>query len=266
MNRTWEFTDLEFRVLCERYGDSRIPEPLTYLARIRYAEDYDRAKFEVWERLRATADPDLREIIPILIRPEVSVRVLTWYDRGRDDPALWVRARGGRTGARGYLVVQKPGETVEHSGGYVIHDCGPRGLAEAIVRLLPPGVEAGRAGSIPVVAEHVDDLESYGGVRSLVTDDRDDSGIARSRRFFETPAERTGAVTVHQGHSRYGPRGIIEHILLWRDLPGDGRYVIELPSAAPMAVGMGRKWLTKKIDDAVETMLDRTESHWELRG
>ncbi|WP_067860977.1 ESX secretion-associated protein EspG [Nocardia shimofusensis] len=263
---SWELTDLEFRVLCERHADSHIPPPLTYQGRAESADDYERQKISTWERLRATGDPRFAEMTRVLVRPEVSVRVLSWHDRGRDDPKLWVRARAGRTGAHGYLVVQKPGETIGHSGGYTVMDCGPRGLAEAIVNLLPPGVDAGRAGTIPLVADQVDVMQEYELPRSLVTETADDPEISRSRRFFETPADRTGAITVHQGHSMYGPRGLVEHILVWRDLPGDGRYVIELPAVAPLAVGMGRKWLTKKVDDVIEDMLARTESHWEMRG
>jgi hypothetical protein len=43
-----------------------------------------------------------------------------------------------------------------------------------------------------------------------------------------------------------------------------GRYVIELPSSAPFAVGMGKKWLATKVEQSIDTMLDRIETHWEL--
>jgi hypothetical protein len=264
VTQTWEFTDFDFRVLCERYADSHVPEPLTYLARTRYRNDYEREKYEAWERLRSTVDPVIQEVIPVLIHSEVSVRVQGWHDRSRDDPKQWIRARAARSGAQGYIVTQKPGETVSHSGGYTITDCGPRGLAEAVVAVLPPNVEAGRLGSIPIMTDSVDDLERLGGGGSLVTEEVDYSGARRSAEFFDTLATRTGAITIHQGHSKFGPRGILEHILMWRDLPEDGRYVIELPSSAPFAVGMGKKWLATKVEQSIDTMLDRLETHWEL--
>ncbi|MEV0293210.1 ESX secretion-associated protein EspG [Nocardia sp. NPDC050710] len=264
-HQRWEFTDLEFRVLCERFAKSNVPDPLTFMARIPYLDDYEREKYLTWERLQPDLDPVIPDIIPLLYRPDVAIKVLGWYDGDFQAPEKWIRGLAVRSGTQGYLVTQAPGETFMHSSGYTIIDCGPRGLAEAVVRLLPPNIEAGRRGSIPIVTDNLDDLERISSGGSLVTEEVDSSGAGRSAEFFGIPADRTGSITIVQGHSKFGPRGILEHILVWRDLPSDGRYVIELPNGAPMAVGMGKKWLTSKIDNSVETILERIETHWELQ-
>lgn len=41
---------------------------------------------------------------------------------------------------------------------------------------------------------------------------------------------------------------------------------IELPSDAPIAVGIGAKSLMAKIEFAIEAMLDRMETHWKPEG
>lgn len=262
MTSTWEFTDLEFKVLWERCLHSRyMPEPLTYTSRTPWRDDYDREKFQTWERLQDILDGSLREVFEILARPDVLVKVLGWNDADRDDPTQWIRARAVRTGARGLLLTQLPGETPSHSGGYVIAECGPWGVADAVVRTLPKA-EPGRIGSIPILTDRIDDHErlDFGGSRVIET--VTSATVSRSDQFFAVPATRTGVITIHQGHSKFGPRGILERILLWRDLPDDGRYVIELDQA-PFATGIGDERLAIKIDDRIAEMLQRVETHWE---
>ncbi|MEV0293208.1 ESX secretion-associated protein EspG [Nocardia sp. NPDC050710] len=265
MTQQWEFTDLEFRVLWDRYIDeeSGIPTPLTYTCRTKYLDQYLNEKYRTWERLRDTVDPAIRELLQA--RPEVLVRVVGWYDQDRTDPKQWIRLRGIRSGMHGYVISQHPGETVSHSGGYTITECGPRAIAETVVRMLPQ-VEAGRRGSIPIVIDQEGDLEGFRSGGSLVTEEVDYSGARHSEQFLNTPASKTGAITVIQGHSKFGPRGVHRHHLVWRDLPDDGRYLIELPSDAPIAVGIGAGGLVAKINSSIENMLDRMETHWELHG
>ncbi|QIS08955.1 ESX secretion-associated protein EspG [Nocardia arthritidis] len=264
MNRQWDFTDLELRVLWERYVGGQLPEPLSFTSRIRFLDEYERVKFQTWERLRDTVDGSIREVLEALARPEVLLKVMGWYDKDLMDSQSWIRARIVRSGPRGYVLTQTPGETVLHSGGYTITECGPHGISEAAVGLLPP-VEAGHGGSIPITLDHEDVLEQLHGGGSLVLEERSESAMSRGERFLNTPAERTGALILHQGNSKFGPRGILERVLVWRDLPGDGRYVIEAGSGAPVAVGVGAAELAGWLDRIIDDIMERLENHWEIR-
>ncbi|WP_067646793.1 ESX secretion-associated protein EspG [Nocardia harenae] len=262
MNRSWDLTDLEFAVLWERINRSDLPRPFSFISRTRKLSDYEREKLEVWDRMRPEVDDCLRDVFVAMHRPEAYVVVLGWCDHDTQNPAKRVRARAVRSATHGYLLRQLPGETVWHSGGFTIEECGPHGIAEAVVRILPER-QAGRLGSIPILTDQVDDHERFRSVPdSRVTMPNQDSPADRSAKFFALPAELTGAITVHQGYSAFGPRGILEQAMLWRDLPDDGRYVIVL-DRAPTAMGIGTRRLVALIDAAVERMRDRADSHWE---
>ncbi|MGW6724407.1 ESX secretion-associated protein EspG [Nocardia sp. NPDC055029] len=262
MTQRWEFTDLEFRVLWERIiGRRSMPAPLRFQSRTEYLDDYQHEKFQLWRQLEHTMDPALRDVLPVIARPEVQVRVLSWCDDDFQNPAKWVRARAARLGAHGYLITQRPGETVNHARGYDISDCGPRGIADAVVGLLPP-TQAGRLPAIPIVVDESGEPDDDMGM-SLVTEYADTSEAARSGKFLNTPADRAGAIVIDQIHSSFGPRGLVRRALVWRDLPGDGRYVVAQPSDAPVAVGMSPVQLAKRIDKIIDELLARTESQWE---
>ncbi|MEV0252262.1 ESX secretion-associated protein EspG [Nocardia sp. NPDC050712] len=263
MTQTWKFTDLEFDVLCDRLAKHHIPTPLTYLVRHQWMHEYELDAIQTWERVSNTIDPALREFFRILVRPEISVLLRGWYDGNDEDPKKWIRARAVRSGMHGFIVSQIPGETRGHSGGYIVTECGPRGLAQAVVDLLPPNVEGGRHRSIPIVVKQIEGSEHHGYTGSWVSEETDSDVTSRSSEFFASPADRTGVIAIYQGHSKFGPRGLMEKFLYWRDLPDDGRYVIELPSSSPVAVGMGKKAVLSKLDDMIEAMLERAETHWE---
>ncbi|MFC8042697.1 ESX secretion-associated protein EspG [Nocardia sp. NPDC057353] len=262
MNRRWDLTDLEFAVLWERINGGDLPKPFSYVSRTRGLSAYEREKLLAWERLRHLADDGLRDVFEAMHRPEAYVVVHGWCDHDTRNPAKRVRARAVRSATHGYLLRQLPGETVWHSGGFTIEECGPFGIAEAVVRVLPER-GAGRLGAIPILTDRVDDHERFRSVPdSRVTMPNRESPADRSATFFALPAELTGAITVHQGYSAFGPRGILEQAMLWRDLPGDGRYVIVL-DRAPTAMGIGTRRLVALVDAAVERMRDRADSHWE---
>lgn len=264
MSAVWDFTDLEFVVLLERYTNSTLPVPFSYTSRTRWRDDYEREKFETWERLRATVDGSIRDVLETCARPEVFVVVHGWDDADITNPAKRIRARAVRSGMRGYLVTQRPGETLGHSGGFTVTECGPHGLADAVVRALPR-LRAGRYRNIPIMTDRADDREQFRNVGSLVTAADRESPARQSERFFRTRASLTGAITIHQGHSKFGPRGILEQFMLWRDLPDDGRYAFVLDHA-PVANGVRAEQLAAMLENAIEAMLDRSETHWEVPG
>ncbi|MFF2395232.1 ESX secretion-associated protein EspG [Nocardia sp. NPDC058114] len=263
MTRKWELTDIEFRVLWQRFVGTDLPRPLTFQTRTRLHEDYEEEKYQVWQRLQHTVDPTLRSVFDVLERPEVYVRLRGWNDRARDDADQWLKARAARAGANGYLVYQLPGETPTHSGGYTVVDIGPHGLADAIVDLMP-ATGAGTGGMIPLVTDASAGAgDEYGQRSSMFFEEADTSIVERSTEFFSRSADRTGTINILQNQSMFGSRGMHRDILVWRDLPDDGRYVIELPSENPIATPMSRSDLTEKVNTSIQRMMSRVESHWE---
>ncbi|MFC4124720.1 ESX secretion-associated protein EspG [Nocardia rhizosphaerae] len=261
MTRQWDFTDIEFRVLWQRFVGTDMPRPLTFQTRTRLHEDYEEEKYQTWQRLQHTVDPVLRTVFDVLERPEAYVRLRGWKDDERADAAHWIKARAARRGANGYLVYQHPGETPTHSGGYTIVDCGPHGLAGAIVGLMPQ-TGAGRGGIVPLLASQAD-AEAERAGSSMFFEDADTSVAARNAEFFAVPADRTGTINILQNQSMFGSRGMHRDILVWRDLPDDGRYVIELPSEEPSATPMAPTALIEAINAGIDRMMSRVESHWE---
>ncbi|WP_225729913.1 MULTISPECIES: ESX secretion-associated protein EspG [unclassified Nocardia] len=256
MNVTRTFTDLEFATLWRRYADAPLPYPLIYVSRIAVLSDYEAALAQTWERLRGTVEGETVGAIETLGNPDVFVSVRGWCDHDMNNPTKRIRICAVRSGVRGYLITQLPGESIWYSGGYTIAECDPNGLAAAVVAALPE-VEAGRRGNIPVYAAASSD--EY---RALIYENEIVEGMRRSREFLGAPATLIGEIIIRQGRSMYGPRGIIERLLRWRDLPGDGRYVIGADDP-PVAIGTGARRLTGLIGDAIDMMMHRVESHWE---
>ncbi len=126
---------------------------------------------------------------------------------------------------------------------------------------LMPAAGAGSLGPISIELEPAS--ASRGSFGSLVSDDEDPRGFPGAR-FLGTTAESTGSVQVVQGKSKYGPRGITRGGRLWRDLPGDGRYVMELHHANPTAIGMSGAGLAEWIDGEIERILERMDDFDEL--
>ncbi|MFD4460652.1 ESX secretion-associated protein EspG [Nocardia sp. NPDC058480] len=260
MSRTWEFTDLEFYVLWRRLTGNRLPNPLTFKTNTRLLADFERESYETWERLQHTLDPVIRTVFEVLERPDVWVRLRGWRDSQESDPQYWVKARAARVGANGYLVYQRPGETYTHSGGYVVIDCGPYGIAEALVDLMPV-VGAGSGGLIPLTTDA--EPEEHQPRASMFFEEADTSVARRSAEFFDIPADRTGTIDILQNKSMFGSRGMHREILIWRDLPDDGRYTIEVPSDAPVATPMSRPALIEAVNAGIDRMMGRVEAHWE---
>ena len=264
MTRTWELTDIEFYVLWQRYIGTSLPRPLTFVSTTLLGSDFEQEEYETWERLRHSADPALRSVFEVLERPDVYVRLRGWNDRERDDATRWLKARAARAGANGYLVYQLPGETPAHSGGYVIEDCGPHGLAEAIVGLMPR-TGAGQRGILPLSVGAEQDADGHRPRSSMFFEDADTSVAQRSAEFFQEAADRTGTINILQNQSMFGSRGMERDILVWRDLPDDGRYVIEVPSNSPTATPMAQEMLVEKVNASIARMMARVEAHWEAR-
>ncbi len=258
MTETVKLTDHEFVALWDRYTGRFLPEPFTFLGRIPLQEDYERHARDIWERLGG--DSFLAKVIRTVEVPDVYLVVQGWYDKEMDNPDKRIRIHAVRAGASAFVITQLPGETVFHSGGFVIAECQPRALAAAVVAALPE-VGAGQRGPIPIVIETTRAADSYWQSRSLVEDEAD-ATEERSKEFLDAPAARTGSITIHQGKSKFGRRGILERVLIWRDMPDDGRYVIPVGDN-PVAVGVSAKRFVLMIDEVIDEIVKRLETHWE---
>ncbi|UGT60569.1 ESX secretion-associated protein EspG [Nocardia asteroides] len=263
MIRRWEFSDLEFKVLCEDVRPGEIPDPFTYTSTIRSAAALETATAGVLRDFRDRYDPDLEDLADALSKPDVAVTAEAWNDRDIENPKEWIRVLGLRRRARGFVIRQHPGETVLHSAGFDVVECDPHALADRVLALLPV-TESGRDTPIPILDPAVRNPGGETAYSSMISDndDPDDRDSARSAAFFAIPASASGLLRVLQGRSKFGPRGRVETAMLWRDVPGDGRYVMPM-SSSPVARGMGTEELVVWVDEHIAEIVDRLERHRE---
>ncbi|BDU02465.1 hypothetical protein IFM12276_54930 [Nocardia sputorum] len=223
---TWKFTDLEFLVLWEDFGEVGVPRPFSFTSRTPLWNDYLVEKSQTRAALLASSTPARKEMLEDLHRPDIRLRVLAFDGRDYTNVANNVRLMAARRADRGYLVTQLPGETVGHSGGFTVTECAAVELADVVVRALPE-VESGKRADIVLADEDEDAELDYEYGASAVRDSFQGSVHDRSADFRSAATERFGFIDVLQAHSIFGPRGMTRHRLKWRDLVDDGRYVID---------------------------------------
>ncbi|MER7453406.1 ESX secretion-associated protein EspG [Nocardia beijingensis] len=224
MHRTWQFKDLEFVVLWEQMREDILPRPFIFTTDIPYEEEYQRERRRIRESLQSTADPALATVLEDVARPDIHV-IVRGFDTGNPlDPERSIRLLAVRREYRGYLLIQLPGRTVEHSGGFTVTECDPLRLADMVAAALPE-TAAGKQARIvlPSAHEEVHD-QNYGG--PALWEAFEDTGRAQGDRFLRTQPACAGGIEISQGISRFGPRGRVIRYLEWRDLSDDGRYVI----------------------------------------
>ncbi|WP_330178925.1 ESX secretion-associated protein EspG [Nocardia sp. NBC_01503] len=228
MTRSWRFSEAGFSVLWKDLTGDRLPAPFLYTSTAATQREYRIEQEEARDRVRDSADHVVNEIVGVVSSPDL---YLTVRGGSQADPASLIRMRAARKGGRGYLVTQLPGESIYHRGGYTVVECDPLRLADAIVAALP-AVEPGTGGDI-VLASAGDGYEYVESRSSVVV--ADDSVDARAAWFSRMPLAASGQVQIVQGSSVFGPRGIRQYTVGWRDLDGDGRYVITDRPATALA-------------------------------
>ncbi|MEU7631375.1 ESX secretion-associated protein EspG [Nocardia sp. NPDC049220] len=255
MSRTWTFSDVEFVSLWEGVTKEFLPPPLTFSSLTPRYDDYVREMFETRKQLRTTLDPNFDIALHAISQPDIRICAQGWDGLDPENPKRCVRVLGTLQGQRGYVTRQIPGETIWHSAGFTVTECDVLGLSAAVVNCLPD-VGAGRRGDIvlPVPCEDMD--YRYG--RSSVVRSIDDTSDSRSDTFLREPASSIGTIAVVQGRSLYGPRGITEHTIAWRDIIDDGRYAIP-PGNPPTAYGVDTKRLTETINVCVAEVVRMIE-------
>ncbi|WP_329412276.1 ESX secretion-associated protein EspG [Nocardia vinacea] len=249
MNRFWDFTDLEFVVLWEEMREAGLPEPFVFTSRTRFYDEAQRAKQETRERLRATLDSSFDEVLPIVAQPDIRIVVRSWDPADPKDPDGWIRLHAARRDHRAYLLSQRPGETVEHSGGFSVAECGVLEMAETVVAALP-AAEAGRRSAVVFPTDVHDDGVDHEYGNSWVREPGHDPVLSRAQEFLRAPVTRLGLVQIEQGRSRFGPQGIVRRALLLRDLADDGRYLLT-PGNPPQAMGAGAQRITEALNTEI---------------
>ncbi|MEU1985502.1 ESX secretion-associated protein EspG [Nocardia sp. NPDC019395] len=268
--RRWELSDLEFRAVCEDHTEGRLPRPLVFTSSIRWADEYEWELAETRRALRARYSGELDAFGAALAKPDVFVSLQAFGgDQDFDDPGMRTRVHAFRQRARGFVITQRPGETVHHAAGFDIVECDPHALAEIVLSRVPFS-RAGRspATAIPDTSRDPRFEPGYTTSGSMISDndeDEDEGGndYDHALAFLRTGAVRSGTIRVFQGRSKYGPRGRIEMGVLWRDLPDDGRYTIPLKHPSPSATGMGTPELIEWVDEQIGSVVARLDRNME---
>lgn len=224
MSRTWDFTDLEFAAAWDATQADLVPEPLVYTSGFQYYDDAREAMRDAWTGLRSRWGRELEDILAVFAVPDIRLLVRGLDGRDPRNAKGVVRMLAARKGDYAYLITQKPGRSFWHAEGFTLTEHEVLSLGDTVAAALPK-VDAGKQADFTLVEpQSADELDySYG--RSKIQD-FDDAVDSRSEKFNKTPATLDGTIVVQQGYSRFGPRGITNVHLRWRDLVDDGRYVI----------------------------------------
>lgn len=251
MIKTWNLTDIELDVRwCEFSGERNLPQPLYYTTRIATDVEFQREIRFVSEQLKGKLDASFDAALSIMIDPDVRVGIHGFDGRQPRNASGRIRVTAARKWERCVVITQIPGETIYHSGGYVVCECYATELARILAEQLPE-VGAGCRGRVELA-----DLEDHS-----VEDgwsDPDYRGVAeRSEAFRSAPATTVGQIEIGQGSSRFGPRGVSRRLLEWRDLVDDGRYVID--DNRTVAVPADRNQLRVMINNGIGTIIGMIE-------
>ncbi|MEV0293221.1 ESX secretion-associated protein EspG [Nocardia sp. NPDC050710] len=249
MNQTWEFTDLEFVVLWEGLKLGGLPFPFYFTTDIDDIDVYESRKIAAKEALRARLGWSFDEVLTALAEPDLKVVVNGRDGRIPRKPEGLIRLLAVRRGNSGYLLSSLPGKTYWSSGGFTVTECDPLRLADVVVAALPERESGRRSETVLPSTEGSEDLDyDYG--QSTVHDSFADSYAERADSFLKAPATSLGTIDIVQGRSVFGPRGITQHRIGWRDLEEDGRYLID-DQNPPVASGIDRKRLIAAINTRV---------------
>jgi hypothetical protein len=242
----WKLTDLEFKLLCEDSVPGGLPSPFVYTSRTRFADDYEAERAAVRAAPVLPAGPERDALLGALARPDLVIVVHAWNTRYCADPRHRIRLHAARRGTRGFLVRQRPGETLEHAGGFDIAECAAGDLGRVALAMLPRAA-AGRDPGAVRAELAATGTQPYAG-ESVVT------------QGAGPPVTDAGFVKVVQGHLGFREPGLAELGTGWRDIPGDGRYVLTVGAPVATAVGMDSPALADRVDAQMAYVLSRLAS------
>jgi hypothetical protein len=263
MIRTWNLTDFELNVRWRELSAERhLPKPLYFTSRIMMDEDYQREIAIVSDQLKGRLDLSFDSALGIMIDPDVRLGVHGFDGREPRNAAGRIRVAAARKWERCVVITQIPGETIYHSGGYVVSECESTELARLLVEQLAD-VDAGKRGRVELSG-----AADYSFGRSVAAESSDaeeyDTVAERSEAFRSTPATTIGQIEIRQGSSRFGPRGVSHRTLEWRDLVDDGRYVMD--DNGTVAVPVDRDGLRAMVDTDIGMVIGAIEDETGVSG
>ncbi|PXX66587.1 ESAT-6 protein secretion system EspG family protein [Nocardia tenerifensis] len=224
MNRTWDFTDLEFAAAWDATQADLVPEPFVYTSETKYYDDAREAMRQAWGDVLSRWGAEVTEILAAVAMPDIRLIIRGLDGQDPLNPKKIVRMLATRKGDYAYLITQKPGRTFWHAGGFTISEHEVLSLGDTVAAALPKA-EAGRQSDFVLVQPRAEEEFDYSYGRSRIQD-FDDGVDRRSAEFNNATVDLDGTITVQQGYSRFGPRGITNMYLRWCDLVDDGRYVV----------------------------------------
>ncbi|WP_406274004.1 ESX secretion-associated protein EspG [Nocardia sp. NBC_00881] len=248
VTRSWRFTGLEFVVLWEDAGGQGPPAPFTVTNRLWQNHYLAREKREAREAVRARLGSCFEDVLDAVSVPDIRIVVQGWNPAEYDNPRSWIRMLGACSGKRVYLLEQLSGETASLSCGFAITEYGVREFGAVVAARLPEA-QRGKHGNIDLSAHAYCDTDQ-GSRRSRVFASTGKIAWLQAERFLRSPVTCAGAIVVGQGISRFDRCRAHRRMLEWRDIFGDGRYVIA-GSAPPIAQGVDEKRLTARIDTEI---------------
>ncbi|QNG18221.1 ESX secretion-associated protein EspG [Rhodococcus triatomae] len=207
----WGLTADQFAALWHGTGQDRLPYPVRVVSDALTAAEYETCRRVDRERFGGPAHDLLEAALLILAEPELRIEVAGRYGPDR----VPIRMLGAMSRGHGVVAVQQP-DVDGRSGPVVLRGCEPYDLVRQLVSQIPD-VDAGGARPVAVPRRG----SSPAGATRGAQDD------AHVRREFEAVVNRPdfgqGVVTVVRG-SRLSGRRVGG--AAWRDIVGDGRYLV----------------------------------------
>lgn len=247
MGSRWEISDLEFKVLCDDRVPGGLPSPFVFTSRTRFADDYEAERAAVRADPVLPMGPERDAMCAVLARPDLVLIAHAWNTRHFADPGQRIRVHAARRGERAFVVSQRAGETLAHAGGFDIAECAPADLARAVLGLLPE-IAAGQDPEAVRAELAATGTQPYAGESVL------------SAPRTGAPVTDAGFVKVVQGHLGFREPGLAELGTGWRDIPGDGRYVLEVGAPVGTAVGMSSAAMADRLDAQMAYVVSRLAS------
>lgn len=246
-------TSLEVVVLWELMSRDRLPFPLTHWPTHQYEEDYRRAKRETAQRLLAYLPADGQQLWEAAVNPDIRISAAGEAPDDETDMSAVTRVVGLRREGYAVVLVQQPGDRIERGGDVDVYQTDVTGLAGAVIDHLPKA-ERGKQGEVRILSPQRDGTDhNYGS--SSVLESADLPG-RRSERWRNAKATQRGDLRIEPGSGAHWIQDRQGYLVRWRDLAGDGRYLIE-PGADPVAIPVDNKAFETFVNHRVVELVRR---------
>ncbi|TQC43738.1 ESX secretion-associated protein EspG [Rhodococcus sp. WS4] len=209
----------QFSALWARTGQDRIPYPFEVTSALATAGEYDAEQRRIRADFSGPEHDPLGSALLVLAEPDLRIEISGSIGAAGTP----IRMTGALSRGHGIAAVQHPGSEV------VMRSCEPYDVGRQLIAQLPDTEAGGAAGVVVPVTSA--------------------GNAPAAARILDRPATSQGVVTVVRG-ARHSPRPVGG--LAWRDIEGDGRYLVWGDTA--VAVEPGTSW---DLLDAVTRLTGR---------